>query len=625
MERRQVLVENGITDPHILAQARAMITELGGEKYVQQLILMPNARAGLAFAPLSGYLLRCKEDTPFVPSHFNSGTLFSSRTVVQVFDLNDDATRTALELKAIPAPMLVEAVASRIEPEWFVYAQHRAIATGFAILQQEVAKGSEVNQVKLIELVPSHNVQCWAALVDEVKESRVQLVVQTHAMPRNDAFLNNLFTPSASHPPKMTLRAVFEASREMRQYVYSLNVFRAIVTRLLRFYIAEKILGPEAVKRLSHFIDPRIDRRFFNSSDRIRAIRTNKFSADASPTGLIYFHSECYDLVGEGMSNNFGLIMGGPYRELVWANANGQSTEAQLAAKGQATFGGAVPTDMPTTMSSMHALESIALVEQHLSTQPTKAFEEVSPEEFAVAPGMVRTGIEPTGEEEEEEVVTRFTASVEEGSLSMGGAEEEEETVESSASRVASERTILSKQPGGKRGQERLAPPFKTEDGVIVPVLFETRTPEARVPIFTVSHEFLGEISKNRAVVGQHGALRSARARCTLAWASNMDLPVFVPDAVINFRLGVESASVRRTLAQHGVAIEKIDDLTVNPLGRVMMMALGPISPLDQLHIWRATYSALLSAYKRRHHEQGKAEAGLYEKLNTFIAPADEF
>jgi hypothetical protein len=629
MAHSGLLVDNGITDKTILEQARVLIDELGGVKHVEKMILMPNAKAGLPFAPLSGYLLKCKRDAPFVPSQFNSGTLFASRSIVRLFDLDDDATRAAMAVAVIPAPMIVEAVGSRVTPEWLVYATHRAIATALAIVNEEASKGKELGQFKLIELVPSQNVQCWAALVDEVKESRVQLVVQTHAMPRNDAFLNNIFTPpgGAASMHGKTLLSVFEESRELRQYFVSLHAFRVTVTRLLRYYLIEKILGAEAIRRLPAVVDPRTDRRFLYKADGIRSIRTNTHTSERAAGGAVYFHSECYDLVGEeGTLNNFGLIVAGPYHELIWANANGQSAEAVRAAHGQARFGGAVPSDLPTTMSAMRALESIALVEQVLSAEETKAFEEVTAEEFtpgAVEPGSLSMEQKGGGGAAVAIGPATLRTNVEPGTMGMA-----EPAMQSDA-------RVYSKRPAtAKRGHEREAQPFKTEDGVIVPVVFQSTTPEARVPIFSVSHEFLGEASKNAALVGQHGAMRSQKARCTLAWASNMELPAFVPDIVINYRLGTELPAIRRVLADHGVGLDRIDDLSVNAIGRVMIMAIGPITPLDQLHIWRATYSASLDAYKRRrHHRHDGAEgragdddvgSSVYHKLNTFIAPADE-
>jgi hypothetical protein len=113
--------------------------------------------------------------------------------------------------------------------------------------------------------------------------------------------------------------------------------------------------------------------------------------------------------------------------------------------------------------------------------------------------------------------------------------------------------------------------------------------------IFSVTHALLAGPSVSAETVGKARAVSARRAKATLAWReSDLHLPVAVPDEVIHYRRGAESAAVQQTLKEYGVGLTGDANGAANATLRVIIQALAPVNTLDQLAMWRAAEAALV-------------------------------
>jgi hypothetical protein len=327
----------------------------------------------------------------------------------------------------------------------------------------------------------------------------------------------------------MSLRDFFFSQDKMKEYYKTQKLLRLLVCRIMRARILRRVLGDSIAEKLPLLAEP----------GNLTLANQSMLGTDGVG-GTLHFVTNV--AVVEESTNEFlfyseaseadmgSLVYAGPFRELIWVNKHQKATASIRAANREQ----AVPYDLPVRIPRSSALEAAILAHAESSAAERESY---------------YSGIRKKKSKDDDDD------------------EDKSRSIASSSSTDA----ILNE--NGLRVARRI-----------------THNPT----VFSVKHSFIAGPSLDKDAVGAARARHAKGASCLLAWReSNLQLPVAVPDEVVDYHTGVENPGIKATLEAHGVKLYG-EDATANLTLRVVIQALAPVSTMDQLVIWRAAQSALM-------------------------------
>jgi hypothetical protein len=357
-----VLNANGVTDPIILEQSRALLSSFGAAG--RSLTLMPNAKRGEAFSPLSGYVLRVDKSAKVIARHVDVGTLLKGRCIIPVFNLDDKETAEALAEANIDAAGSIDRILEVITPEWLVNATHECFNEAYRIVNDAYHKGSanasgSTSSSRLMEVEPSESCQSSVSLVEIVRDAEPWLVCESHSLPKMWYIGDEL---ARAEREGNTFQQFF-FQEHMASYYRAQKAVRVITARLVRSRIVHQVLGEEVANKLRLVADPANIDTVNDSSNGASHFDTNVAVVDDA-TGELLFYSEAIE------ADMGALIYAGPFRELIWANRRQKSTRSIQSAKREQ----AVPFDLPPILRKVSAIESVVLAHTEASVKARKEY-----------------------------------------------------------------------------------------------------------------------------------------------------------------------------------------------------------------------------------------------------------
>jgi hypothetical protein len=331
---------------------------------------------------------------------------------------------------------------------------------------------------------------------------------------------------------------VFFNEPGLSAYYLTLKAFRTMTCQLVRFQVMKRLLGDLYKRDSFSSLAAALDREMRMHHVSLKHYVVNECRQDQG--GILCFHSEAFDAeIG-------GLINGGPYREMIWVNAAAslQDKQTPLSPEEKRRFDGAVPAEMPTTMTAQEAIEVSALVDRLVTASRTR---------------------------------------------------------------------------GEKVGEAPIR-----HMGAYVPPITSVCVRAERDCVHTVSAPHVSGLAKDARFSGAIGSRRARESVVEIAWGSiSLISPPYIPDAVINYRLGTEKEAVIEMLRNHGIRLDEETTQTKHRILRVITQALGPVTVLNQLTSWRAVFSVNVEAHKKKEAKHEAPPQTQHPPIVIFVSTDD--